>query len=78
MKYAGYVKRQHDAVERAARQEGTPIPSDFDFLALSGLRREAAEKLADLRPRTLGAAGRIAGINPPDVALLTVHIERRR
>ncbi len=78
IKYAGYVKRQQVSVERAARQEGTLIPVDFDFYGLSGLRGEAAEKLSDLRPRTLGAAGRIAGINPPDVALLSVHIERLR
>jgi len=78
IKYAGYVKRQKAAVERAARQEHTSIPASFDFHGLSGLRGEAAEKLTDLRPRTLGAAGRIAGINPPDVALLSVHIERLR
>jgi tRNA uridine 5-carboxymethylaminomethyl modification enzyme len=78
IKYAGYVKRQQAAVERAARQEHTSIPASFDFHGLSGLRGEAAEKLTDLRPRTLGAAGRIAGINPPDVALLSVHIERLR
>lgn len=78
IKYAGYIQRQADNVARAARDEGTPIPSDFDFAALTGLRGEAKEKLATLRPATLGAAGRIAGINPPDVALLAVHLERRR
>ena len=78
IKYAGYVKRQDMAVERAARDEGIAIPADMDFSGLSGLRNEAAEKLTTLRPATLGAAGRIAGINPPDVALLAVHLERRR
>ena len=78
IKYAGYVKRQQEAVMRAARQEGVAIPHDFDFKGLEGLRSEAVEKLADLRPQTLGAASRIAGINPPDVALLSVHIQRLR
>ncbi|MFT4711515.1 MAG: tRNA uridine 5-carboxymethylaminomethyl modification enzyme, partial [Planctomycetota bacterium] len=78
IKYAGYIKRQQLAVDRATRQESTPIPPEFNFAELSGLRGEAAEKLADLRPRTLGAASRIAGINPPDIALLAVHIERQR
>ena len=76
VKYAGYVERQRQDVERLRRQETTRIPADFDFAGLAGLRREAREKLAELRPPTLGAAGRIAGINPPDVALLAVHLQR--
>ncbi len=60
------------------RREAVAIPRDFDFATLAGLRREAREKLALLRPATLGAAGRIAGINPPDVSLLSVHLERQR
>jgi len=76
-KYAGYIQRQADTVARMAKEEATPIPRDFDFHALTGLRGEAAEKLSTLRPATLGAAGRIAGINPPDVALLSVHLARR-
>jgi tRNA uridine 5-carboxymethylaminomethyl modification enzyme len=78
VKYAGYVARQRRDVARLRRQETTPIPTDLDFGALRGLRREASEKLAQLRPATLGAAARIAGINPPDVALLAVHLERAR
>jgi tRNA uridine 5-carboxymethylaminomethyl modification enzyme len=78
VKYAGYVERQRAAVERMARDEATLIPPDLDLAALSGLRREAREKLVALRPATLGAAGRIAGVNPPDLALLAVHIERHR
>lgn len=77
VKYAGYIKRQADTVARMARDEAIAIPADFDFGALTGLRKEAQEKLATLRPATLGAAGRIAGINPPDLALLSVHIARR-
>ncbi len=78
VKYQGYVERQRLEVERLRRHEETPIPPDFDLERLVGLRREAREKLQKLRPATLGAAGRIAGINPPDVALLAIHLERHR
>jgi tRNA uridine 5-carboxymethylaminomethyl modification enzyme len=78
VKYEGYVKHQLQDVERARRQEGTLIPTDFDFVGLSGLGLEARQKLSLLRPRTLGAAARIDGVRPPDVALLAVHLERRR
>ncbi len=76
VKYAGYVEREREQVARLRRQETTEIPADFDFASLSGLAAEAAAKLRQVRPRTLGAAGRIAGVRPPDVALLAVHVER--
>ncbi len=76
VKYAGYVEREREQVARMRRQESAEIPADFDFSALSGLAAEAAAKLRQIRPRTLGAAGRIAGVRPPDVALLAVHVER--
>ena len=76
VKYAGYVERAGREIERLRRQESLEIPDELDLGALTGLRSEAREKLAALRPRTLGAAGRIAGINPPDVALLAVHVHR--
>ncbi|MFT5690609.1 MAG: tRNA uridine 5-carboxymethylaminomethyl modification enzyme, partial [Planctomycetota bacterium] len=69
VKYAGYITRQRKDVERMRRQEVLEIPVDFDLTVLSGMRAEAREKLEHLRPRTLGAAGRIAGVNPPDIAL---------
>ena len=78
VKYAGYVERQREAVERMRRQESVEIPADLDYRALAGLANEAKDKLARLRPRTLGAAARIAGVRPPDVALLAIHVERRR
>ncbi len=78
VKYEGYIQRQRDSVERLRRAEGTLIPPDLDLARVSGLRREAREKLLQLRPATLGAAARIAGVNPPDLALLAVHIERHR
>jgi tRNA uridine 5-carboxymethylaminomethyl modification enzyme len=78
VKYAGYVEREQEQVERMRRQEGVEIPAGLDFAGLSGLANEAKLKLAELRPRTLGAASRIAGVRPPDVALLAIHIARAR
>jgi tRNA uridine 5-carboxymethylaminomethyl modification enzyme len=78
VKYAGYVERQAVDVARLKRQESLEIPAELDLGTLVGLGAEAREKLAKLRPRTLGQAGRIAGIRPPDVALLAVHVERHR
>lgn len=77
-KYEGYVKRQEQTVARMAREEATEIPAELDLGSLQGLGHEAREKLVRLRPRTLGAAGRIDGVRPPDVALLAVHVERWR
>ncbi|MEO0650184.1 MAG: tRNA uridine-5-carboxymethylaminomethyl(34) synthesis enzyme MnmG [Planctomycetota bacterium] len=78
VKYAGYVERARADIERLERQESVEIPAGLELAGLKGLRNEAREKLELLRPRTLGAAGRIAGINPPDVALLAIHVERFR
>ena len=78
LKYAGYIARQEQTIARMARTEQTPIPTNIDYGILTGLGAEATEKLTALRPRTLGAAARIEGIRPPDVALLSVHLERLR
>ena len=78
VKYAGYVARQEETVARLARQEATSIPDDLDYDVLRGMGTEARTRLARLRPRTLGAASRIEGVRPPDVALLSIHLERRR
>ena len=78
VKYEGYVKNQLEEVQRARRQESVEIPGDFVFAELTGMSTEARQKLTDLRPRPLGAAARIDGVRPPDVALLAVFLERRR
>jgi len=78
IKYSGYISRQEENVQRLARQEATEIPADIDYATLRGLASEARERLVALRPRTLGAASRIAGVRPPDVALLAIHVERLR
>ncbi len=76
MKYAGYVKRQLEAVERLRRMEDTPIPPDFDYTRLSGLSREAQEKLSRIRPRSLGQAARVPGLTPAALSLLSVYLKR--
>ncbi|MEO0448636.1 MAG: FAD-dependent oxidoreductase, partial [Verrucomicrobiota bacterium] len=77
IKYAGYIQRQFDEVARTKRQEERVIPGDLDYLLVEGLKKEAQGKLAQIRPRTLGQAGRISGITPADLSLLAVHLERR-
>ena len=76
IKVAGYVRRQELAVEKAQRTEGLEIPAGLDFHAIAALSREAQEKLSAQRPRTLGAAGRIPGVTPSDVAILTLYAQR--
>jgi tRNA uridine 5-carboxymethylaminomethyl modification enzyme len=76
-KYAGYIEKQLAEVERARRLEGRGIPEGFDYTLLKGMRLEAQQKLEYFRPRTVGQATRIAGVNPADVAVLLVHLERR-
>ncbi len=77
VKYAGYVKRQEDAVRRTARMEQVRIPEGFDYAAIRGLSREATDRLAAIRPRSLGQASRIAGITPAALSLLSVHLKRQ-
>jgi tRNA uridine 5-carboxymethylaminomethyl modification enzyme len=75
-KYAGYVAKQRVQVERARRLEGMRIPADFDYQAVVGLRTEARERLMQVRPVTVGQAGRLEGVNPPDLSILLVHLRR--
>ena len=76
VKYEGYVRRQQLAVEKAAKSENVTIPEDFSYDAIAALSREAREKLGRQRPRTLGAAGRIPGVTPSDVAILSLYVHR--
>ncbi|GAC1563654.1 MAG: tRNA uridine-5-carboxymethylaminomethyl(34) synthesis enzyme MnmG [Vulcanimicrobiaceae bacterium] len=78
VKLEGYVKRQEIAIARAARGEATFVPDTFDFTAVAALSLEAREKFGRFRPRSLGAAARIAGIAPSDVAILGVALHRSR
>jgi len=75
-KYAGYLARQAAQIERTRRMEERPIPPDLDYAAVPHLRAEAREKLARVRPRSLGQAARISGIGPADLAVLMIHLGR--
>jgi tRNA uridine 5-carboxymethylaminomethyl modification enzyme len=76
LKYEGYIKRQEDAILRAERAESTSIPDSVDYAHVRGLRIEARQKFSNVRPATLGQAGRISGITPADIALLTIHLQK--
>jgi tRNA uridine 5-carboxymethylaminomethyl modification enzyme len=77
IKYAGYLERQRDEIERHRRHEDTAIPAAFDYAAVSGLSAEVAQKLVRAKPQTVGQAGRIAGVTPAAISLLLVHLKRR-
>ena len=78
LKYEGYISRQMREVERVRRAEERGIPSDVDYSRIPELRREAREKLAQVRPETLGQAGRISGIGPAELSILRVYLEGHR
>lgn len=77
LKYAGYIKRQLRQVEEFARMENKPLPADIDYSAVPGLRTEARQKLALVRPESFGRAGRISGVSPADMAALAMYLGRR-
>ena len=76
VKYAGYICRQKEQVERFLRLEGLVIPTDFDYDAVNGLSAEVHEKLKLVQPRTLGQAGRIPGVTPAAIAILAILLRR--
>lgn len=75
-KYAGYLRRQEELVERFARSEHTVLPEDMQYKDVSGLTREAVEKLSTVRPRSLGQASRISGITPAAISCLEIHLKK--
>ena len=77
IKYAGYIDRQLRQVEEVKRLEERPLPLDIDYLSIEGLRLEARQKLAEIRPKNLGQAGRVSGVSPADVAVLMVYLKQR-
>ena len=77
VKYAGYIARQQDEIDRLKRHENTLIPSDFDFTEVSGLSNEICQKLTDTRPANIARAGRIQGVTPSALSLLLVHLRRQ-
>ena len=78
IKYAGYIARQDRMIRDVARHEKTLIPDDFEYADLAGLTLEAREKLARIRPKNLGQAGRIPGVSPSDVAQLSIALAARK
>ncbi len=78
IKYEGYLRRQNAAVERQRRQEDRAIPESLGFAEMPGLSREMVQRLTEVRPVTLGQAGRIPGVTPAAVAVVSMHIERAR
>ncbi len=77
-KYAGYIERQRDEVEKARQAEAVALPEELDYDQVKGLSAEVREKLARVRPATLGQAARIPGVTPAAVSLLLVHLKRRK
>ncbi|RMF02984.1 MAG: tRNA uridine-5-carboxymethylaminomethyl(34) synthesis enzyme MnmG, partial [Chloroflexi bacterium] len=77
-KFEGYIAKQLQQIERLKRLENKPIPPDFNYQSIAGLRNEARQKLSHFKPATVGQAGRIAGVNPADISILLVHLERQK
>jgi tRNA uridine 5-carboxymethylaminomethyl modification enzyme len=76
IRYASYLTREGEVVQRSQGLEGTALPPDLDFNLVSGLTREAVEKLARIRPASLGQAGRISGLTPAAVICLEIHLRK--
>jgi tRNA uridine 5-carboxymethylaminomethyl modification enzyme len=75
-KYEGHLGRQRTQIERMSRQEGKRLPDWVDYTSIRGLKKEAQLRFSELRPATLGQAGRIPGITPADIAILAVWLEK--
>ena len=76
LKYDGYIKKEHELVDKMERLEGVKLRDDFDFHSITSLSLEAREKLTGMRPRTIGQASRISGVSPSDISILLVHLGR--
>ena len=76
-KYAGYIERQREEIDRQRRNEETKLPDDIDYSQVAGLSHEVRSRLAEYRPATIGQAGRVPGITPAAVTLRLVHLKRR-
>lgn len=76
IKYDGYISRQKAQVDEMLRLENKPIPKDFDYAAIKGLRLEAVEKLNKIKPENIGQASRISGVSPADVSVLLIYLSK--
>jgi len=77
IKYSGYIQRQQTQIDQVARQSNRALPADLDYAAILTLSKESREKLAKVKPLTIGQATRIGGVNPADVNALLVYLEVR-
>ena len=78
VKYAGYLARQLKQVEEFKKEESRLLPADMDYDAIGGLRLEARQKLSEIRPVSIGQAGRISGVSPADIAVLLIWLEQNK
>ena len=78
IKYAGYITKQLQQIEKFRKMENKKLPLDLDYDKLDGLRIEARQKLAQYRPLSIGQASRISGVSPADINVLLIHLERQR
>jgi tRNA uridine 5-carboxymethylaminomethyl modification enzyme len=78
LKYEGYVLRQAGQNRKLAGDQARPIPGDIDYERIGGLRRETRQKLAAVRPDSIGKAGRISGITPTDLSIISIWLEKNR
>ena len=76
LKYAGYIEKEEAKIERLKRMEAKRIPADIDYQAIEGLATEGRQKLEQIRPTTLAQASRISGVNPADLAILSVYLRQ--
>ena len=75
-KYAGYIERQKDEVQRAAHYENLKLPLDLDYMQVAALSFEARQRLNKYKPETLGQASRLSGITPATISLLMIHLRK--
>ncbi len=78
VKYAGYLERQQRQVAEFQKEESRLLPQDLNYHAIAGLRLEARQKLAQIRPLSVGQAGRISGVSPSDIAVLLIYLEQNK
>ncbi len=78
LKYEGYIQRQTQQNARVFRDKARPIPADLDYETISGLRRETRQKLAAIRPPSLGHAAQVSGITPADVSIISIWLQKKK
>ena len=78
IKYEGYIQKQQQQILKFQKLENKKLPQDLCYETLEGLRKEAAQKLSQLRPDSVGQASRISGVSPADINVLLIHLEKMR